>query len=152
MRNVRDLDAIDRAILDELSRDARLSNTELAHRVRLTPAPCLRRVKRLEHEGVISGYHAHIDPIAAGRPFEVTVSVEVVMNDQRSLEEFESAVATMDEVVEARRVFGSPDYILRVLVADVAAYERFQTTKLLVLPGVSRTISHQTMKLIKRDL
>ena len=74
------------------------------------------------------------------------------MNDQRSLEEFELAVAAMDEVVEARRVFGSPDYILRVLVADVAAYERFQTTKLLVLPGVSRTISHQTMKLIKRDL
>ena len=152
MRNVRDLDAIDRAIIDELSQDARLSNTELAHRVRLTPAPCLRRVKRLEHEGVISGYHAHIDPVAAGRPFEVTVSVEVVMNDQRSLEEFESAVAAMDEVVEARRVFGSPDYILRVRVADVAAYERFQTTKLLVLPGVSRTISHQTMKLIKRDL
>lgn len=151
MRNVRDLDAIDRAIIDELSRDARLSNTELAHRVRLTPAPCLRRVKRLEQEGVISGYHARIDPVAAGRPFEVTVSVEIVMNDQRSVEEFESSVAAMDEVVEARRVFGSPDYILRVLVADVAAYERFQTTKLLVLPGVSRTISHQTMKLIKRE-
>jgi DNA-binding Lrp family transcriptional regulator len=82
----------------------------------------------------------------------VTVSAEVVMNDQRSFEEFESAVAAMDEVVEARRVFGSPDYILRVLVADVAAYERFQTSKVLVLPGVSRTISHQTMKLIKRDL
>ena len=82
----------------------------------------------------------------------MTVSIEVVMNDQSSLEAFESALATMPEVVDARRVFGSPDYILRVLVADVAAYERFQTTKLLVLPGISRTISHQTMKLIKRDL
>ena len=152
MRKIRDLDDIDRAIIAHLVQDARLSNTELASRVRLTPAPCLRRVKRLEQEGVISGYHAHIDPIAAGRPFEVTVSVEVVMNDQRSLEEFETALAAMPEVVEARRVFGSPDYILRVLVADVAAYERFQTTKLLVLPGISRTISHQTMKLIKRDL
>ena len=152
MRNTRELDRIDRAIIEHLVRDARLSNTELAGRVRLTPAPCLRRVKRLEQEGVISGYHAHIDPVAAGRAFEVTVSVEVVMNDQRSLEGFESALATMPEIVEARRVFGSPDYILRVLVADVAAYERFQTTKLLVLPGISRTISHQTMKLLKRGL
>ena len=151
MRNIRDLDDTDRAIIEHLVQDARLSNAELASRVRLTPAPCLRRVKRLEQEGVISGYHAHVDPVAAGRGFEVTVSVEVVMNDQRSLEEFEAALAAMPEVVEARRVFGSPDYILRVLVADVAAYERFQTTKLLVLTGISRTISHQTMKLIKRD-
>lgn len=151
MRNNRDLDAIDRAIIEELRRDARLSNTELAHRVRLTPAPCLRRVKRLEQEGIISGYHAKVDPAATGRSFEVTVSVEVMVNDQRSVEEFESAVAALDEVVEARRVFGSPDYILRVLVADVGEYERFQTDKLLRLPGVSRTISHQTMKLVKHE-
>ncbi len=151
MRNIRDLDAIDRAIIEELRQDARLSNTELAHRVRLTPAPCLRRVKRLEQEGVITGYHARVDPAAAGRSFEVTVAVEVTVNDQRSLEEFESAVAALEEVVEVRRVFGSPDYILRVLVADVGEYERFQTTKFLRLPGVSRTISHQTMKLVKQE-
>ncbi|SCE00603.1 winged helix-turn-helix transcriptional regulator [Streptomyces sp. DvalAA-19] len=151
MRNIQELDAIDRAIIEELSQDGRLSNTELAQRVRLTPAPCLRRVKRLEAEGVITGYHARVDPAAAGRAFEVTVSVEVRVNDQRSVEEFESAIAALEEVVEARRVFGSPDYILRVLVADVGAYERFQTTRLLCLPGVSRTISHQTMKLIKQQ-
>jgi DNA-binding Lrp family transcriptional regulator len=151
VRNIRDLDAIDRAIIDELRRDARLSNTELAQRVRLTPAPCLRRVKRLEQEGVITGYHARVDPTAAGRPFEVIVSVEITMNDQRSVEDFEASVAELEEVVEARRVFGRPDYILRVLVADVAAYERFQTTKLLRLPGMARTVSYQTMKLIKQD-
>lgn len=128
-----------------------MSNTELAHRVRLTPAPCLRRVKRLEQEGVITGYHARVDPAAAGRPFEVTVSVEITMTDLPTVEEFETAVADLEEVVEARRVFGRPDYILRVLVADVAEYERFQTTKLLRLPGVSRTISYQTMKLIKQE-
>lgn len=151
VRKIHELDEIDRAIIDELRRDARLSNTELAHRVSLTPAPCLRRVKRLEQEGVITGYHARVDPAAAGRSFEVTVSVEVRMNDHRSVEQFESLVAALDEVVEARRVFGSPDYILRVLVADVGEYERFQSDKLLRLPGVSRTISHQTMKLIKRE-
>ena len=118
--------------------------------MRLTPAPCRRRVKRLEQEGVISGFHVHIDPVAAGRGFEVTVSVEVVMNDQRSLKEFESALAVMPEVVEARRVFGSPDHILEVLVADVAAYERFQTTKLLVLPGISRTISCPRRRAVPR--
>lgn len=128
-----------------------MSNTELAHRVSLTPAPCLRRVQRLEQQGVITGYHARVDPAAAGRSFEVTVSVEVTVNDQRSVEEFESSVAALHEVVEVRRVFGSPDYILRVLVADVGEYERFQTEKLLRLPGVSRTISHQTMKLVKRE-
>ncbi|MEU4235570.1 Lrp/AsnC family transcriptional regulator [Nonomuraea sp. NPDC026600] len=151
VRNFHDMDAIDRAIIDELRRDARLSNTELAQRIRLTPAPCLRRVKRLEQEGVITGYHARVDPAAAGRPFEVTVSVEIRVNDQRTVEEFESSVAAWEEVVEVRRVFGSPDYILRVLVADVGEYERFQTAKLLRLDGVSRTISHQTMKLVKQE-
>lgn len=128
-----------------------MSNTELAHRVHLTPAPCLRRVKRLEQEGIITGYHARVDPAAAGRPFEVTVSVEITMTDQRTVEDFETSVAELEEVAEVRRVFGRPDYILRVLVADVAEYERFQTTKLSRLPGMSVTISHQTMKLIKQE-
>ncbi|MEU0164002.1 Lrp/AsnC family transcriptional regulator [Streptomyces iakyrus] len=151
MRNIQQLDAIDRAIIEELRQDARLSNTELAHRVRLTPAPCLRRVKRLEQEGVITGYHARVNPNAAGRPFEVTVSVEITMNDQDTVDAFESAVSALDEVVEVRRVFGAPDYILRVLVADVGEYEQFQTNKLLRIRGVSRTISHQTMKLVKQE-
>lgn len=151
MRNFESLDGVDRAIIAELQQDARLSNTELAQRVGLTPAPCLRRVKRLEQEGVITGYHARVDPAAAGRPFEVTVSIEIPMTDQDAVEEFESSLAAMDEVVEFRRVFGAPDYILRVLVADVGEYERFLTTKLLSLRGISRTISYQTMKLIKQE-
>lgn len=149
MRTIQQLDSTDRAIIAELAADARLSNTELAQRVSLTPAPCLRRVRRLESEGVIAGYHARIDPVAVGRPFEVTISVEVMMNDQRSVDEFESRLAVLDEVVEARRVFGNPDYILRIMTSDVAEFERFLTTELLTMPSVSRTISHQTMKLIK---
>lgn len=133
-----------------MSQDGRLSNTELAQRVSLTPAPCLRRVKRLEDEGVISGYRAVINPHAAGRGFEVTVAVEVVVNDQVTLEKFEAEIEAFEEVVEMRRVFGAPDYLLRVMVADANAYERFQTTRLLRVPGISRTISHQTMKLIKQ--
>lgn len=149
MRTIQELDSTDRAIIAALMADARLSNTELAQRVSLTPAPCLRRVRRLEREGVLTGYHARVDPVAAGRPVEVTVSVEVMMNDQRSVEDFESRLARLEEVVEARRVFGNPDYILRIMTSDVAEYERFLSTKLLTMPSVSRTISHQTMKLIK---
>jgi DNA-binding Lrp family transcriptional regulator len=149
VRKIRELDSTDRAIIEQLAANGRLSNIELANRVSLTPAPCLRRVKRLEDDGVISGYHASINPEAAGRGFEVTVSVEVVVNDQVSLEKFEAEIESFEEVVEMRRVFGAPDYLLRVLVEDANAYERFQTTRLLRVPGISRTISHQTMKLIK---
>ena len=106
-------------------------------------------MKRLESEGVIVGYRAVINPEAAGLGFEVTVSIEVIVNDQLSLETFEASVQALDEVVEIRRVFGAPDYLLRVMVEDANAYERFLTTRLLRVPGISRTISHQTMKLIK---
>ena len=150
MRKIRELDDTDRAIIDQLTKNGRLSNTELAQRVSLTPAPCLRRVKRLEDEGVIVGYRAVISPEAAGLGFEVTVAIEVIVNDQVSLETFEARIEALDEVVEMRRVFGAPDYLLRVMVEDANAYERFLTTRLLRVPGISRTISHQTMKLIKQ--
>jgi DNA-binding Lrp family transcriptional regulator len=142
------LDAIDREILFQLERDGRMSNVELARRVGLTPPPCLRRVKRLEEAGVISGYRATVDPVATGRSFEVIVSVEINVTDLGTLQEFEATVAGFEEVVEFRRMFGRPDYFLRVLVADHAAYEEHHM-RLLGLPAVSRVVSHQTMKRIK---
>lgn len=151
MRNEHALDATDREILDQLSRDGRLSNVELARRVGLTPPPCLRRVKRLEEAGVITGYRARVDPAALGRGLEVIVDVEVGVSDLTTLEELESALASYDEVVELRRLFGRPDYLLRVRVADHAAYEEFQTRKLIGLPGVLRVVSHLTMKRIKSE-
>ena len=126
-----------------------MSNAEVAKRVGLTPAPCLRRVKRLEREGVIRGYHASIDPKAAGRDFEVIVEVDITMTDLQTVEEFEAAVTGFDEVVEARRLFGRPDYYLRVLVADHTEYEIYVMNKLTRLPAISRIVSHQTMRLLK---
>ncbi|MGV9862936.1 Lrp/AsnC family transcriptional regulator [Rhodococcus koreensis] len=149
MRIPRRLDAIDRSILHELSIDGRLTNLELAKRVGLTSAPCLRRVKRLEEEGVIRSYHARIDPEAADRGFEVFVSVEVSATDTNTLEEFEATVTAFDEVVEVRRLFGRPDYFLRVLVADHGSYAVFCTTKLGCLPAIRRIDSHQTMRVLK---
>ncbi|MFD5946956.1 Lrp/AsnC family transcriptional regulator [Streptomyces collinus] len=151
MSNERALDAIDRDILLHLTRDGRLTNVELAQRVGLTPGPCLRRVKRLEDEGIISGYRAVLDPEALGRGLEVLIDVEIYAQDRKSFEEFESTVAAFEEVVEFRRMYGRPDYFLRVAVADHAAYEAFITGKLSGLPAVLRLESHLTMKKIKAD-
>lgn len=149
MRNKVVLDAIDKAIIAELSDDGRLSNTELARRVSLTPAPCLRRVQRLERSGVIRGYHAAIDPKVVGRGFEVIVSIDIAVNDGPTIEDFEAAVAALPEVVEVRRMFGQPDFFLRVLVADHEEYEALMLTRLTRLPALNRLVSHQTMRLAK---
>lgn len=149
MSNEQRIDDVDRAIIAELTADARLSNADLARRVGLTPAPCLRRVQRLEKTGVIRGYHAEIDPKASGQGFEVIVSIDIAVNDGPTIEDFETAAAALPEVVEVRRMFGQPDYFLRVLVADPEAYEALTLTSLSRLPALHRLVSHQTMRLAK---
>jgi DNA-binding Lrp family transcriptional regulator len=145
------LDAVDREILRLLRQDGRLTNVELAKRVGLTPPPCLRRLKRLEDEGVITGYRAVIDPEALGRSLEVMIDIEVHANDLRTIETLEETLASYEEVIEFRRMFGRPDYFLRVAVADHDAYSAFLTEKLTGLPGILRVESHLTMKKIKTD-
>lgn len=149
MRNRQSIDALDHAIIAELQKDARLSNTELARRVGLTPAPCLRRVQRLEQEGVIEGYHAALNPKAAGQGFEVIVAVDIAVNNTATVQDFESAAVAVPEVTEVRRMFGQPDYYLRVQVADGEAYEALTISTLSQLPAVSRILSHQTMRRLK---
>ncbi len=116
--------------------------------VGLTPPPCLRRVKRLEAEGVIAGYRAVLDP-QAGRGFEVVVAVEIAANGGRTVEQFEAAVVAFDEVVAVRRLFGKPDYFVHVAVADADAFEAFRMSELIGLPSVARATSHQTVKRLK---
>ncbi|GAA1033370.1 MULTISPECIES: Lrp/AsnC family transcriptional regulator [Amycolatopsis] len=151
MSNVVRLDALDRDILFHLRQDGRLTNVELAKRVGLTPPPCLRRVKRLEEAGVIAGYRAVIDPEAVGRGLETLIDLEVYATDRATIEALEDTIASYEEVIEFRRLFGRPDYFIRVAVADHAAYEEFQTRKLSGLPGVLRVTSHLTMKKIKGE-
>lgn len=145
------LDAVDRAILLQIRQSGRLTNVELARRVGLTPPTCLRRVRRLERAGVIGGYRARIDPVALGRAFEAVIAVEIRTTDQATVEEFETTVASYDEVVDFRRMFGRPDHIIRVAVADQAAYEKFLMTKLMGLPAIVRAESQLTMKKIKSE-
>ena len=143
------MDDLDRAIVELLQREGRLSNQDLAARVGLTPAPCLRRVRRLEAEGVITGYSAVVDPTALGRGFEVIIHADLVAKDLATVEAFEERVAAMKEVAELRRMFGIPDYLLRVQVADLPAYERWLTTQLMGDPAIARVDSRITMKLLK---
>jgi DNA-binding Lrp family transcriptional regulator len=143
------MDAVDRRIIAELQRDGRLSNVELADRIGLTPAPCLRRVRRLESDGVILGYAARTNPLAIGRGFEVLVNVDLTRKDRATFEAFEAAVAAFEEVVEVRRMFGLPDYVLRVATRSTESYETFISTRLGDVPGIDKLDSHITMKLIK---
>lgn len=143
------MDAIDKQIIAELQLDGRLSNVELADRIGLSPAPCIRRVRRLESDGVILGYAARIDPRAVGRSFEVLVNVDLMSKDRATFEAFEAAVAALEEVTEIRRMFGLPDYVLRVATDSIESYETFVSTRLGDAPGLAKLDSHITMKLIK---
>jgi DNA-binding Lrp family transcriptional regulator len=144
------MDRIDRAILWQLQGDGRLANTELADRVGLSPSPCLRRVRALEEAGIITGYRAVVDPVAVDRGFQVLVHVTMTVGNRASdMTEFEARVAELDEVTECRRMFGDPDYLLWVAVADLATYEKLYMDKLVSLPGVARTSSQLTMRTIK---
>ena len=132
------LDRLDRAILHRLQADGRMTNSQLADEVHLSASACLRRVRRLEDVGVISGYVALVDPASVGRP--TTVFVEIHLESQREdlLEEFEVAVGAIPEVMGCHLMAGDADYLLRLSVGGVADYERVHTAHLARLPGVLR--------------
>lgn len=127
----------------------RLSNVELADGVGLTPSPCLRRVRALEDSGVITGYHAAVDPTVLGRGFRVLVHIEMATQDVDTTEAFEARIAQIDAVEDCFRVFGQPDYQLWVAVADLQDYEQLYTATLTRVPGVARTNSQFPMKTVK---
>ena len=143
------MDDIDRAILTHLRAEGRLTNQELAERVGLTPAPCLRRVRRLEEDGVITGYVARVDPAALGEGFEGLMHADLVAKDLPTVQAFEARVAAMPEVVELRRMFGIPDYFIRVRVENIQHYERWLTSDIMGDPAIARMDSRLTMKVLK---
>jgi DNA-binding Lrp family transcriptional regulator len=144
------MDDIDRAILCQLQQDGRLANNELADRVGLSPSPCLRRVRNLEASGTISGYTALIDRDAVGCSYEPLVWVTLSAVTRESMTDFESAVASIPEVIEVLRMMGQPDYLLRVVAADPAAFESLYIDRLAGLPFVQTLTSQLAMKVVKR--
>jgi DNA-binding Lrp family transcriptional regulator len=142
------MDRTDRAIVAQLEDDGRQTITELARRVSLTPAPCQRRLRDLEARGVIRGYHADVDASALGVGFEVVVSVTMDREDAATIEAFETELSDIPEISRAERLFGEPDYLLRVVTADIAAYQRLRDEVLATLPGVQRLTSTIVMRTI----
>jgi Lrp/AsnC family transcriptional regulator, leucine-responsive regulatory protein len=144
------MDKIDHEILRHLQEDGRMSNLDLARTVGLSPTPTLRRVRQLERSGAIRGYRAIIDPEAVQRSFQVVVWVDLVQGTREIIEAFESALLDIPDVIEAQRLFGEPDYLLRVAVRDSAEYEHLYTNRLAALPGVRKARSQIGMKTIRQ--
>ncbi|MEJ8653551.1 Lrp/AsnC family transcriptional regulator [Streptomyces sp. MS1.AVA.3] len=140
------MDALDRKILTELQLDGRLTVTELAARVQLSVSPCHRRLRDLEREGAIRGYHAVVDPAAVGLNFEALVFATLRWEDRDTVTTFEEAVTAIPHVIPAQRLFGEPDYLLRVATTDLAAYQQLYDQRLAYLSGVQRLTSTLVMK------
>lgn len=134
-----ELDNIDRQILELLQHDARMSVTELAERVYLSATPCARRIKRLEDTGIITGYHAHVDPQKLGYSLALYISVSMDRHTAERFSEFEDKVKSFEEVVSCSIVTGrTEDYLLKVVVRDMAHYEEFLLHRLNHIEGVSQ--------------
>lgn len=143
------LDQIDLRILRTLQEHGRLTNQELAERVGLTQSPCLRRVRRLEQEGIIDRYVAVLNQAKIGLPVSVIAQVRVDSHEADVLDRFERAVREWPEVMECYLMTGSRDYLLRVVVEDVAAYERFIKEKLTAIRGIGSIESSFALNQIK---
>src|SRR5262245_1338924 len=143
------LDAIDRTILDRLQEAARLSNVELARAVNLSPSPCLARVRHLEERGFIRRYVTLLDPVKLGLTVSVFVQVTLEKQIEPALDAFEKAMRSRPEVMECYLMTGDADYLVRVVVPDVPAFERFIVDFLSRAPGVGNIKSSFALKQVK---
>lgn len=141
-----ELDDLDRKILVELQKNARISNVELARTVGLSPSPCLRRVKTLEKLGVIDGYVSLLNQSAVGFPVSVFVNVTLERQIEAALEHFENEIKKRPEVVECYLMTGDADYLLRVVTGDLQDYQKFLVNYLTRIPGVRSIKSSFSLK------
>ena len=134
MADPKELDRLDRAILRLLAEDASLSLAEVAEKVGLTPTPCWKRIRRMEQEGIILRRVAVLDAAKVGVPVSVFVAVETADHSGVWLDRFAEVVAGMPEIVDAWRMSGDVDYVMHVVVADIAAYDDFYRRLIAAVP------------------
>lgn len=146
------MDAIDRKILNLLQRDARLTVQDIAERVGLSQSPCHRRIKLMEERGVIERYVAIVNQRAVGLPVSVFISIKLERQKEADLERFARAISGWSEVLECYLMTGHRDYLLRVVVADLAAYEQFLKTKLTKVEGVASIESSFALDQLKYSI
>ncbi|MDQ4502530.1 Lrp/AsnC family transcriptional regulator [Sinomonas sp. ASV322] len=131
------MDSIDRAIVTELQRDGRLSNQDLADRVGLSPSPCLRRVRQLETDGVITGYRADVSAKALGLPITVFVTLTLERHAVETTEVVEERINALENVTECYLLAGDGDYLLKVAIGSLEEYEDLVRSKLRSIPAIA---------------
>jgi DNA-binding Lrp family transcriptional regulator len=143
------LDEFDLAILDELQRNARATNVEIAERINLSPSPCLRRIRALEQAGVITSYRAGLDRQAVGLELTVFVAFKVIRHSRENAADLQQALLALPEVVACYMISGEADFLAEVVVENLAAYEALLTEKLLTLPQVTDIRSNFAIRAVK---
>lgn len=144
-----ELDRLDRRLLEELQRDGRASNVELAEKIHLSAPQCLRRVRRLEEAGVIRRYAALVDAEAIGLSVTAFVAITIEREQGKRAREIERDINSMPEIIECYTISGEYDYLLKVVARDLKALSEFLTDQLMQLPGVASTRSSICMEIIK---
>lgn len=142
------LDPTDTRILKHLQKDGRISNQDLADKVNLSPSACLRRVRRLEQDGIIDGYMALLNPTAVGRTSNIFIEITLTSQSEAVLDAFETAIAKVPDVMECYLMAGEADYLVRVAVPSAEDYERVHKAYLSRLPGVARIRSIFAMRAV----
>jgi len=146
------IDAKDRQIIRELQKDGRLTNLDLAARVNLSPSPCLRRVRLLEEAGVITGYSADIDVRKLGLRVTAFIRITLQRHERDQVQRFEDAVRSIDEILDCHLLTGEADYLLRVMVEDLEAYEVFVRNRLHAIPGISSIVTSLVYGSVKSSM
>jgi len=145
------LDDIDRRLLAELQSEGRITNVELAQRVGLTAPPCLRRVRALEDDGVIRGYHAELEPSKLGFAITVFAMVSLKSQAEDALREFEEHMRDLAEVREVHMLNGEIDFILKIVSQDLQSFQEFLTSKLTPAPNVASVKTSLTIRTAKDE-
>lgn len=149
---MRELDKTDLKILDLLQRDGRMSITELAQRAGLSATPCSERVKRMERDGVILGYHARVSPHALGKPLLVFVEIKLSMKSGDVFDRIKKEMQFIPEVMECHLVSGDFDYLIKARIGEMTEYRRLLGQILLKLPAAVESRSYVVMEEVKETL
>ena len=145
------MDDIARMILSLIQNTARITAAELAHHTGASSSTCLRRLRALENGGVITGFHTRLDPAAVGYGIQVIAVITLERADRATVATLEDGLAALPQVLSAERLFGAPDFLVRVVARDLADYQRIRAAHLRALPGVARITSTLVMREIVRD-
>lgn len=145
------MDAVDRKILSLIQDNARITAAELAHHTGASSSTCLRRLRALEQQEVITGFRTHLDPTAVGYGVQVIAFITLDREDRATVAALEDGLAALPQVLSAERLFGDPDFLVRLVARDLADYQRLRDEHLSELPGIAKITSTLVMRTIVAD-